>query len=190
MSSPHLSDTDLVMAARRREPDAWQALLDRYDRRIRAVCHAHRLGAADAEDVRQTTWLRAVEHVDRIREPHRIGAWLAQVARNECLRAIRHRARVTTYADELEHRISDPAPAPDALMVAAERREAVRGAVQEALAARPRVPRPRLRRPRAELRRDRAARCGCRSARSGPTRGRVLERMRRNAQLATLVATG
>ncbi len=130
-----------------------------------------------------------VEHVDRIREPHRIGAWLAQVARNECLRAIRHRARVTTYADELEHRISDPAPAPDALMVAAERREAVRGAVKK-LSPRDRAFLGRVfddHEPSyAEI--GHALRMPIGSI--GPTRGRVLERMRRNAQLATLVATG
>ena len=189
MSSPHLSDTDLVLAARRREPDAWQALLDRYDRRIRAVCHAHRLGAADAEDVRQTTWLRAVEHVDRIREPHRIGAWLAQVARNECLRAIRHRARVTTYADELEHRISDPAPAPDALMVAAERREAVRGAVKK-LSPRDRAFLGRVFGDHEPSYAEIGIALRMPIGSIGPTRGRVLERMRRNAQLATLVATG
>jgi RNA polymerase sigma factor (sigma-70 family) len=41
----------------------------------------------------QTTWLRLVEHLDRIREPERLGGWLATTARNECLRQIRHSAR-------------------------------------------------------------------------------------------------
>ena len=82
MSSPHLSDAALVQAARRRDPAAWKVLVERHDWLIRAVCHAHRLGAADVDDVRQTTWLRAVEHVERLREPHRVGSWLAAVARN------------------------------------------------------------------------------------------------------------
>jgi RNA polymerase sigma factor (sigma-70 family) len=39
--------------------------------------------------VAQTTWLRLVEHLDRIREPDKLGAWLATTARRESLRTIR-----------------------------------------------------------------------------------------------------
>src|SRR5919107_4197486 len=131
MSSPHLSDAALARAARGRDPAAWKALADRHDWLIRAVCHAHRLGPADVDDVRATTWLRAVEHVERIREPHRVGSWLAAVARNECLRALRHRARVHPFADELEYKVCDPSPAPDAMLLADERRAAVHGAVRK-----------------------------------------------------------
>jgi RNA polymerase sigma factor (sigma-70 family) len=188
MSSPHLSDAALVRAARRRDPAAWKALVERHDRLIRAVCHAHRLGAADVEDVRQTTWLRAVEHVERIREPQKFGAWLAAVARNECLRALRHRARVRPYADELEHKVSDPSPAPDAVLLAAERRAAVQGAVRK-LSPRDRAFLGRVFHETEPSYAEIGGALGMPIGSIGPTRGRVLERMRRNAQLAGLVAT-
>lgn len=188
MSSPHLHDAALVRAARRNDPAAWKALVERHDRVIRAVCRAHRLGPADVEDVRQTTWLRAVEHVERIREPHKFGAWLAAVARNECLRHLRHRARFRPYADELEHTVSDPAPAPDAALLAAERRAAVQGAMVK-LSARDRAFLGRVFHEAEPSYAEIGGELGIPIGSIGPTRGRVLERMRRNAQLAGLLAT-
>ena len=58
-----------------------------------ATVRAHRLNAVDGAEVVQTTWLRLVEHLDRIRDPERLGGWLAATARNECLRQIRLGAR-------------------------------------------------------------------------------------------------
>lgn len=41
----------------------------------------------------QTTWLRLVENLDRLRHPERVGGWLASTARHECLRVVRRSAR-------------------------------------------------------------------------------------------------
>jgi RNA polymerase sigma factor (sigma-70 family) len=54
-----------------------------------AIARRHRLSDADAADVSQTTWLRLVEHLDRIEDPDRIGGWLATTARRESLRVLR-----------------------------------------------------------------------------------------------------
>ena len=72
---------------------AWNAIVDRFSSLVWATARAHRLSTADAADVTQTTWLRLVEHLDRIHDPERLGAWLATTARHECLRLIRLRAR-------------------------------------------------------------------------------------------------
>ena len=48
----------------------------------------------------QTTWLRLVENLDRIKDPERLGAWLATTARRECLRHIRLRGRELQVEDE------------------------------------------------------------------------------------------
>ena len=85
-------DTEaLVTAAAAGEPLAWNQLIDRYAVLIRSVCRAHRLCDADADDVSQLTWLRAVEHIGRLRDPHRFGAWIATTARHECLAVLRGR---------------------------------------------------------------------------------------------------
>jgi RNA polymerase sigma factor (sigma-70 family) len=187
MSSPPLTDTALVLAARRGDPLAWKHLVERFDRLVRAVCRAHRLSGADADDVRQTTWMRAVEHVDRLQEPEHIGAWLATVARNESLRALRHASRVRPCEDAFIDRVPDPAAAPDAGLLAAERRAAVRRALGT-LPARDRAFLGLL------YHEGRPSYCEIGRALHmpvgsiGPTRGRVLERLRRGEVLAGLVA--
>ncbi len=92
---------ELLQAASEGDEEAWQALVERYSNAISAVTRAHRLDAADAKDVHQTTWLRLIEHSSRIREPNRLGAWLVTTARNECLRVIRNARRQIPVGDEL-----------------------------------------------------------------------------------------
>ena len=53
-----------------------------------------KLTESDAADVVQTTWLRLLEHIDRIQYPDRVGSWLAATARNECLRSLAAHKRV------------------------------------------------------------------------------------------------
>jgi RNA polymerase sigma factor (sigma-70 family) len=72
---------------------AWEAIVNRFSGLVWATARAHRLARDDAADVAQTTWLRLVEHLDRIREPDKVGAWLATTARHESLRVIRRGGR-------------------------------------------------------------------------------------------------
>ena len=55
----------------------------------------------------QTTWLRLVEHLGRLQDPERVGAWLATTARRECLRTLRHSARQVP-TEELPETATDP----------------------------------------------------------------------------------
>jgi RNA polymerase sigma factor (sigma-70 family) len=80
---------DLLHAAASGDQAAWDAIVDRFSSLVWATARAHRLSPDDAADVAQTTWLRLVEHLGRIREPDKLGAWLATTARNESLRLIR-----------------------------------------------------------------------------------------------------
>jgi RNA polymerase sigma factor (sigma-70 family) len=84
---------ELVRAAGDGDQAAWNSIVERYGGLVWATVRAHRLNAVDGAEVVQTTWLRLVEHLDRIRNPERLGGWLATTARNECLRQIRHSAR-------------------------------------------------------------------------------------------------
>lgn len=78
----------IVPAAAAHDDDAWVALVKRFAARVFAVARAHRLDAEDAEDVMQTTWLRLLEHIDSVRTPAAVGAWLETTARRESLRMI------------------------------------------------------------------------------------------------------
>jgi len=87
------STEELVWAAAGGDESAWRALVDRFNGLVWSVIQGYRLGAADAADVNQTTWLRLAENIDRIREPERVGAWLATTAGRECLRLLRQNQR-------------------------------------------------------------------------------------------------
>jgi RNA polymerase sigma factor (sigma-70 family) len=92
----------LVRAASAGDRASWDALVDRFASTVWAIARAHRLNAADAADVSQTTWLRLLEHLDRIQQPERVGAWLATTARRESLRVLRVAGRQIPNGDDFE----------------------------------------------------------------------------------------
>lgn len=96
-----LTPGELVTAARRSEPGAWEALVRRYGRTVTSIARGRGLSEADAADVSQTVWLRLLEHLDRIRDPERIGSWLATTAHHEAIRLGRQRQR-TAPVDDLD----------------------------------------------------------------------------------------
>src|SRR3954470_20748775 len=97
---------ELVQAAAEGDRDAWDALVDRFNGLVWSVARSHRLSTVDASDVVQTTWLRLVEHLGRLQDPERVGAWLATTARRECLRTLRHSARQVP-TDEVPEAVAD-----------------------------------------------------------------------------------
>lgn len=80
---------------------AWDSIVDRYSRLVWSVARSFRLSAADAADVHQSTWLRLVEQLGRIRDPQRLGAWLATTARREALALLRRAGRDLPTGDPL-----------------------------------------------------------------------------------------
>src|ERR1700744_3554705 len=91
---------ELVESARDGDESAWGQIVDRFEGLIWATTRAHWLSSATAQDVVQTVWLRLLENLDRIRDPERLGAWLATTTRHESLRHIRLDARETPAFDE------------------------------------------------------------------------------------------
>ncbi len=79
----------LVLRAAAGDRSAWDELVSRFSGLVCAVARGHRLRSEDAAEVFQTTWLRLLENLAQLREPDRVGAWLATTARRECLRLFR-----------------------------------------------------------------------------------------------------
>jgi len=80
-----MGNAALFAAARTGDEDAWPELVRRYDGLIRAVVSQFSMNSADSGDAAQNTWLRLFERADTVREPEKLGAWLATTARRECL---------------------------------------------------------------------------------------------------------
>ena len=83
----------LVASAAGGDRDAWDRLVGEFSGLVWSVIRGCGLYGAEASDVSQTVWLRFVEHIDRLRQTERAGAWLATTARHECFRVLRRQGR-------------------------------------------------------------------------------------------------
>ena len=133
MVAKSLDSSDIARLVRRAadgDLGAWERLVDQFARLIWSITADYKLVESDAADVCQTTWLRLLEHIDRIEHPDRVGSWLAATARNECLRSLAARKRVVLSQDYEElHDSAAHEPEIDERLLAAERAQVVRDAL-------------------------------------------------------------
>jgi len=157
---------------------AWERLVDQYARLIWAMTRDFRLVESDAADVAQATWLRLLEHIDRLEYPARVGSWLAATARNECLRSVAARKKVVLVHDDVALN-GDAAhgPAIDERLLAAERAQAVREALSRLPQRWQRLLELLMSDPPASYA-EISDQLGLPVGSIGPTRGRCLERLR------------
>lgn len=179
MAGAGTSDADLVASASTGDQSAWDALVGRYGSRVWAVARAHRLSTADAEDVFQVTFLRLVTHIGTIRDPSRVGAWLATTARHECLRILRRTGRSVPAGDDPVLDAADPLLPPiDRKLLADERQVALWEALSRLSASCQRLLRVLMADPEPTYEEvSRALDMPIGSI--GPTRGRCLKQLRR-----------
>jgi RNA polymerase sigma factor (sigma-70 family) len=172
----------LVRRAAAGDHQAWECLVDQFSRLIWSITVEFKLVESDAADVVQTTWLRLLEHIDRIQYPDRVGSWRAATARNECLRSLAARKRVVLGHDDVDlgtvaAAATAPTPEVDERLLADERDQVVRDAMSrlpgrwqrllEMLMADPPVPYTEI-----------SDQLGLPIGSIGPTRGRCLARLR------------
>ncbi len=73
------------------DPRAWDQLVERYAGLVWSVARSFRLDDATAADVTQQAWLSLVEHRHDVRDPERLGGWLATTTRRAAIRAVHRR---------------------------------------------------------------------------------------------------
>ena len=172
----------MISAANEGDETAWGAIVDRFAGLIWATARAHRLAPAEAADVTQTTWLRLVENLDRIKDPERLGAWLATTARRECLRHIRLQSReLATGEDSVFESPSEDRT--EQRLITRERNTAVRRAfarISERCQGLLRL----LAAPEPLSYEEIASATGMAIGAIGPTRARCLDQLRRTPELA------
>jgi RNA polymerase sigma factor (sigma-70 family) len=109
---------------------AWNRLVGQYGRLIWSITARFKLSESDAADVVQTTWMRLIEHIDKIEQPDRVGAWLSATARNECLKHVSAKKRIVLVHENVELENADHHGTDvDEALLAAERAEHVRAAL-------------------------------------------------------------
>jgi RNA polymerase sigma factor (sigma-70 family) len=110
---------ELLARVRDGDASAWAALTDRFTNLLWSIARGLRLNEPDAADAVQTTWLRLVENLDQIREPDRLGSWLATTVRRECYDISRRASRVKPGApgpEGWDQIMADDDPLDDALL--------------------------------------------------------------------------
>jgi RNA polymerase sigma factor (sigma-70 family) len=175
-----------VQAAAAGDEGAWNALIGRFSGLVWAVCRAHRLDRATAEDVSQVVWIRLVEQVGSIREPERVGSWLATTTRRECLRVLRRASRETAKDDSYFERPAEEVfGRVDRDLQASERDSRLWQALGRLSPSRQRLMRVLMADPRPSYD-EIAAALDIPVGSIGPTRQRCLERLRRTPELSGL----
>jgi len=122
-SETHIETARLVSAAAGGDQRAWEDLIGRFSGVVLSVTQAHRLRPCDAADVSQTTWLRFLENVHKLRHPGRAGAWLATTARRECLRVLRRSGRELPTAEAIGLAVADDDAHPEDALLDGEHEE-------------------------------------------------------------------
>ena len=176
--------TVLIHRAAEGDAAAWNAIVDEYSGLLWSVVRGFRLNEAQAADAVQTTWLRLVEHVADLREPDHVAGWLKTTAHRVCLQVIRQggREQLTDWDEdrgsEAGARYDGPdEDGPEAAALRQEHRALVRRALAEL---------PDRHRQLMELLvasppisyQDISARLGMPVGSIGPTRARILARLR------------
>lgn len=89
----------LVAAARRGCASAETDLYDQHLPMVTKVARRHGLNEHQCADVIQRSWLKARQGLDGLRRDDRFGPWLAAIARNESISMLRATAREVGFPD-------------------------------------------------------------------------------------------
>jgi len=125
MTETFSATATLLARAGQGDQRAWNELVDEHSRLLWSVARSFRLDAADANDVVQTTWLRLLEHLDRIEDPTRLIGWLVTTARREAMRVLRRSGRERPVIEDTVLDRPDDGPPVDAALLQDERNRAL-----------------------------------------------------------------
>jgi RNA polymerase sigma factor (sigma-70 family) len=114
-----MRDREIVAAIVAGDPAGLAAAYDSYAAALHSYCRSLLAEPADAADAVQDTFVIAAARLTGLRDPDRLRPWLYAVARNECHRRLRGRARLASLDEAGE--VTEPAA------------DEPRGADQEAL---------------------------------------------------------
>jgi RNA polymerase sigma-70 factor (ECF subfamily) len=97
-----MSDAQLVQRCRAGDPDAWNALVERFSRYVYAICtQGFRMRDADAEDVYQEVFTRVYTRLETLRDDAAVRPWIAQLTRRLCIDSLSSAAREQPTAEPI-----------------------------------------------------------------------------------------
>jgi len=98
-----ISDRILVLQVQANNRGAYEILINRYYRRIYAICLGIVTDPHQSQDLCQEAMLRGYEKIGYLKNPDRFGGWITEIARNVCFNWLRkqknERTMLTRLAD-------------------------------------------------------------------------------------------
>jgi RNA polymerase sigma-70 factor, ECF subfamily len=85
-----VSDTDLIIQMKKGSMDAFEQLVQRYDRRVLTIAAGYVNSADDAKDIFQEVFLRVYKGLPKFEHRSEFSTWLFRITTNVCLS---HRSR-------------------------------------------------------------------------------------------------
>jgi RNA polymerase sigma-70 factor (ECF subfamily) len=119
-------DREALEACRRGDREAFDRLVERYQRDVYRLCYRYLNNHEDANDAAQEVFLRAYRAIERFRGDSAFSTWLYRIAVNTCLN---FRAARRPLGEELPDTIADPRPGAQWTVEKDERSRRVREAV-------------------------------------------------------------
>ena len=128
VARPRLREDDraAIEACQRGDREAFDRLVQRYQRDVYRLCYRYLNNHEDADDVAQEVFLRAYRAIGRFRGESAFSTWLYRIAVNACLN---FRAARKPSAVEFPDTIVDPRPGAQSAVERDERSRRVRDAV-------------------------------------------------------------
>jgi RNA polymerase sigma-70 factor (ECF subfamily) len=119
-----------VLRYQRHEIEAFEALVERYGRRIYALAYRMAGNDADAKDLTQEAFLRVYRNLRRIDPADNLESWLYRIVTNLYIDLLRRRPKariesldaplLTAKGDEVIREVPDPGPVPEEIIVDAQ----------------------------------------------------------------------
>jgi RNA polymerase sigma-70 factor (ECF subfamily) len=121
-------DHEAIEACRRGEREAFDRLVERYQRDVYRLCYRFVNNHEDANDLAQEAFIKAYRALDRFRGQSAFSTWLYRIAVNTCLN---FRAARKPPADELPEALADGRARADEGLLSEERARGVREAIKK-----------------------------------------------------------
>ncbi len=130
-------DYELVRKAKAGDGRAYDALMEMYHDAVFNIVYRMVHNRQEAEDLTQETFIKAYNSINSFNEEYAFSTWLFKIATNHCIDFFRKR-KLQTYSmdqpmqykeDEIRHQYADNAPTVDREMVADEKSQIIKQAI-------------------------------------------------------------
>jgi RNA polymerase sigma-70 factor (ECF subfamily) len=126
------TDAELMLSAQRGDMSAFEALYDRYNKRLFHFILRFVRERALAEDILQETFLRLLKNKKRLRKDSRFSTYLFTIARNLCLDTLKswERRHVFISHENSIERTTDKSKGPDKILEETEMGKIIQNEIQ------------------------------------------------------------